>query len=130
VSAVRIEQTLRDGCVIVALHGGLDVGTASLVQDVLLRRLSERPPAVVCDLAGLDAIDVVCATVFSTAARPAFRWPETGLFLAGARGSVARVLVAAGVAETVPVYRTVDEAIAQRLALSPTSIEGAATLDG
>ena len=116
---MRIEQTTRDGCVIVSVHGGLDVGTAPFLQHVLLRRLSERPSAVVCDLAGLDAIDVICATVFSTAARPASRWPETALVLAAARECVTRVLVAAGVPETVPVYPTVDAAIARRSALSP-----------
>jgi anti-sigma B factor antagonist len=115
---VRIEQTTRDGCVVIAIHGGLDAGTAPFLQRVLLRRLSERPPAVVCDLSGLDTIDVICATVFSTAARPASRWPDTELLLAGARDSVTRILVAAGVPAAVPVYPTVDAAITRRSALS------------
>lgn len=114
---MRIEETTRDGCVIVALHGGLDVSTAPFLHHVLLKRLGERPPAVICDLAGLDAIDVVCATVFSTAARPAARWPDTELVLAAASSRIAGVLGQARVAETVPVYRTVDEAVACHAAL-------------
>jgi len=121
VSAVRIEETTRDGCVIVALHGGLDVGAAAFLQRLLLRRLSERPPVVVCDLAALEAIDIICATVFSTAARPAARWQDTELALAAVRDPVAAILHRAGAAETVPVYRTVDEAVAHRSALARTS---------
>lgn len=114
---VRIEQTTRDGCVIVAVHGGLDAGSAPFLQHILLKRLSERPRAVICDLAGLEAIDVICATVFSTAARPATRWPDTGLVLAGAPDAVATVLSRARVAESVPLYPTVDEAITQHATL-------------
>jgi anti-anti-sigma factor len=117
VSAVRIEETTRDGCVIVALHGALDAGTAPFLQHLLLKRLSERPLAVVCDLAGLEAIDVICATVFSSAARPAARWPDTALVLAAMRSPIAAVLDRARVTELVPRFATVDDAIARHTAL-------------
>ena len=59
----------------------------------LLKDLSDRPFALVCDLAGVDILEPVCATVFSTVANhPASRWPDTSFLLCGAQPLVAEIL--------------------------------------
>ena len=48
---MQIERTWRDGCVVVALTGQLNLFTAPQVQLVLRKELGEQPLAVICDLA-------------------------------------------------------------------------------
>jgi anti-anti-sigma regulatory factor len=45
-----IEQSVQDGCIILALIGNLDTAAAPEVRRVLLRCLAEQPDSVVCDL--------------------------------------------------------------------------------
>jgi anti-anti-sigma regulatory factor len=90
---VELDHSTRDGCLVVTITGQINLFTAPRIQRVLLKDLAERPYGVVCDLSGVDAIDPVCATVFSTVANhPSSDWPMTGFLLCGARPAVAKVL--------------------------------------
>jgi anti-anti-sigma factor len=110
---VRIDQSTRDGCAILAPVGELDLAAVPSLRQVLLRRLREQPVAVICDLSGLVSVDEACATVFATVANhPSSRWPETNLLLCCARPAVSAVLESLGVPQYLPVHPTVEDALA------------------
>jgi anti-anti-sigma regulatory factor/anti-sigma regulatory factor (Ser/Thr protein kinase) len=109
---MQIDRTMRDGCTVVAFAGSINLFTAPQVQRVLLKDLAERPYAIVCELSGVDAIDPVCVTVFSTVANhPATDWPATAFLLCGARPAVARELGRLAVPHFLPMYDTLEEAL-------------------
>jgi anti-anti-sigma factor len=117
---VRIDQSTRDGCTILAPVGDLDLAAVPSLRQVLLKRLSEQPMAVICDLSGLASVDEACAAVFVTvASHPSSRWPETNLLLCGARPAVAAVLERLGVPQYLPVHPTVDDALAHAVVRPP-----------
>jgi anti-anti-sigma regulatory factor len=65
--------------------GQISLSTAPSIQRGLLKDLAEQPPAIICDLSGVDTLDPVCATIFATVANhPTSRWPATTLLLCGA----------------------------------------------
>jgi anti-anti-sigma factor len=134
---MQINHSTHDGCLVVALGGQVTVATAPRIQRVLLKDLASRPPAVVCDLSGVDALDPVCATVFSTVANhPASAWPATSLLLCGAQPAVAEVLGSLGVPHFLPLYASLEQALGdalvrprhprQELRLAPTTTAPAA----
>ncbi|HET9558261.1 MAG TPA: STAS domain-containing protein, partial [Actinomycetota bacterium] len=134
---MEIDRTMRDGCTVVGLTGSINLFTAPQVQRVLLKDLGERPYAIICDLGDVDAIDAVCATVFSTVANhPSSDWPATAFLLCGARPAVAEVLEQLAVPHFLPLYDTVEDALDQvaarplylkdELRLAPTATAPAA----
>ena len=117
---MRIEQSSRDGCAILAPVGALDLTGVVPLRQTLLKRLSERPLAVICDLSGLSSAEPACAMVFATvASHPASHWPETSLLLCGARPAVAAVLDRQRTEEVLPVYPTLEDALACAVARPP-----------
>jgi anti-sigma regulatory factor (Ser/Thr protein kinase)/anti-anti-sigma regulatory factor len=117
---MQIDRTMRDGCIVVGLTGTINLFTTSRVQRVLLKDLGERPYAIICDLAGVDAIDPVCATVFSTVANhPSSDWPATAFLLCAARPVVAEELKRLAVLPFLPLCDTVEEALDQVAARPP-----------
>jgi anti-sigma regulatory factor (Ser/Thr protein kinase)/anti-anti-sigma regulatory factor len=117
---MEIQHSTRDGCLIVSLTGSIDLFSVSGLQRALLKDLSEEPFALICDLAGVDNLDPVCATVFSTVANhPASRWPTTNFLLCGARLPVAEVLGRLQVPHFMRLLADVDEAIDQAVAHPP-----------
>lgn len=118
--AVRIDQSTRDGCAILAPVGELDLAAVPSLRQVLVRRLSEQPVAVICDLSRLASVDEACATVFATVANhPSSRWPETNLVLCGAQPAVAAVLEHLSVPQYLPVHPTIEDALARAVARPP-----------
>jgi anti-anti-sigma factor len=116
---VELHHSMRDGCIVVTLTGPINLFTAPRIQRALLKDLAERPYGIVCDLAGVDSIDPVCATVFSTVANhPSSDWPATSFLLCGALPEVARVLERVAVPHFLPLYATVEEAL-DRVAARP-----------
>lgn len=109
---MQIDRTMRDGCVIVALTGPINLFTVPQVQRALLKDLADRPYGIVCDLTGVDSLDPVCATVFSTVANhPSSDWPATAFLLFGAQPAVAEVLERLAVPHFLPVYDTLEDAL-------------------
>ena len=102
---MEIRRSTRDGCMVIAFTGSIDMLTVSRVRRALLKDLSEEPYALVCDLAGVDPLDPVCATVFSTVANhPASDWPTTSFLLCGAQPEVAEILGRLQVPHFLPLY--------------------------
>jgi anti-anti-sigma regulatory factor/anti-sigma regulatory factor (Ser/Thr protein kinase) len=121
---MQIERTWRDGCVVVALTGQLNLFTAPQVQRQLRKELGEQPLAVICDLAGVDVVDPVCANLFSTVANhPSSHWPGSTFLLCGARPAVAEILGRLRVPQFVRLCRDVDEALDRAFARPPYLVE-------
>jgi anti-anti-sigma regulatory factor/anti-sigma regulatory factor (Ser/Thr protein kinase) len=117
---MQIDRTMRDGCIVVAMTGSINLFTAPQVQRVLLKDLADRPYAIVCDLNGVDSLDPVCATVFSTVANhPSSDWPATAFLLCGAGPAVAEVLERLAAPHFLPLYDTLEEALDQVAARPP-----------
>lgn len=115
-----IEQSAQDGCIVLALIGNLDVAAAPQVQRVLLRCLAEQPDPVVCDLSELATLDPVCATVFAAVAhRPASQWPDSSILLCCANPAVADVLRRLRMPYFLPVFDTLDQAMAHARSRPP-----------
>jgi LuxR family transcriptional regulator, maltose regulon positive regulatory protein len=126
---MRIVQSIRQGCVVLTLAGRLDLAAAPQLQRAILKQLGERPPAIVCDLGQVAAIDPLCVGVFTAIRHPTLGWPDTQLVLANAQPAVADALVGAGVARYLAMYPSLEQALAgarsrpprlrERLALGP-----------
>jgi anti-anti-sigma factor len=115
-----IEHSARDGCIVVTLVGQLDLATAPKVRRALLKHLADQPDAVICDLAGVATINPACASVFAAVAhRPRSRWPDSHLLLCGARPAVAATLTRQGTPRFLPVYDTLDQALAHARSRPP-----------
>jgi anti-anti-sigma factor len=111
---MRIQESTRDGCTIIALTGHLDHAAAPSLQPLLLRRLREQPLAVICDLTGVWTLDPACAGVFATAAHhPASGWITPKLLLCGAQPQVATILARLPDPHQLPVCHSVEDAINQ-----------------
>jgi anti-anti-sigma factor len=109
---MEIQHSMRDGCVIVAFTGSIDLFSVSQIQRSLLKELSGQPYALICDLSGVQHLDPVCGTVFSTvASHPSSRWPTTNFLLCGAQPPVAGILRRLELSRFLPLYATLEEAL-------------------
>jgi len=117
---MEIQRSTRDGCVVVAFTGSIDLFSVSQVQRALLKDFSDQPLALICDLAGVDTLDPVCATVFSTVANhPASRWPDTSFLLCGAQPPVAEILDRLQVPHFLQMYASLQDALDAAMARPP-----------
>ena len=117
---MEIDRTMRDGCIVVGLTGPINLFTAPRVQRALLKDLADRPYGIVCDLAGVESLDPVCATVFATVANhPSSDWPATAFLLCNAQPAVAEVLERLSVPHFLPLYATLEDALDQVAARPP-----------
>jgi len=110
---VNIEQSLRDDCVVLALHGRLDSSRAPRVLRSLRQSQRQRPAAVVVDLTGVSALDTGAAMVLVAAARPVTGRPGRAVLLCGARPAVATALREVGGSHLAPLFATVEDALAE-----------------
>jgi anti-anti-sigma factor len=65
-AAMRIEQSSQQGSVVLSLAGRIDLETAPQLQRAVLKQLAEQPRAIICDLRQVEAIDPLCAGVFTS----------------------------------------------------------------
>jgi anti-anti-sigma regulatory factor/anti-sigma regulatory factor (Ser/Thr protein kinase) len=118
---MEIQHSMTDGCRVVTLSGSIDLLSAPRIQRALLKDLSGEPLAVICDLAGVDTLDPVCATVFATVANhPSSRWPTTSFLLCGAQPAVAEILGLLTVPHFLRLYPGVEEAVDAAVARPPS----------
>jgi LuxR family transcriptional regulator, maltose regulon positive regulatory protein len=116
---MRIQQSNQQGCVVLTLAGRLDPAAAPQLQRAILKQLAEHPPAIICDLGQVEAIDPLCAGLFTSIRHPALDWPGTALVLCGTRPAVADTLVRHGVARRLAMYPSLDQALAGARAQPP-----------
>ena len=114
---MEIRRSTQDGCMVITFTGSIDMLTVSRVRRALLKDLSEEPFALICDLAGVDHLDPVCATVFVTVANhPSSLWPATSFLLVAPSRRWPRPWAGSGAALPAAVRRVtraVDEAVAR-----------------
>jgi anti-anti-sigma regulatory factor len=118
-AALKIEQSTHNDYVRLVLHGDLNLVTAPQVRRTLAKQLAEQPPAIICDLTGVTALDPRCASLFSSVRGPASPWPGTTVVLCSARPPVDAVLNRLQVPLHLPVCDTFDEAIQHALDRPP-----------
>jgi len=117
---MEIQRSTQNGSLVVAFTGSIDPYSVSQVQRTLLKGLSEQPEALICDLSGVDSLDLVCARVFSTVANhPSSRWPTTSLRLCAAQPQVAEMLNRLEVPHFLRLYASVQEALGAASARPP-----------
>ncbi len=116
---MKIEHSIRQHYIVLTMTGRLDLAAAPRIQQVLLKHLSDQPPALICDLSGVEAIDPVCAGVFTAVRHRASNWPATSLVLCCARPAVADLLTQLRVPHFLPLYQTLDQALAHARARPP-----------
>jgi LuxR family maltose regulon positive regulatory protein len=116
---MQLQQSSQQGCVVLTLAGRLDLADAPQLQQAILKRLAQQPPAIVCDLSQVEAIDPLCAGVFTSIRHPALSWPGTALLLCGTRPTVADTLLQQGVASRLAMYPSLDQALANAHAQPP-----------
>jgi LuxR family maltose regulon positive regulatory protein len=126
---MRIGHSSHQGYEVLTLAGRLDLAAAVQVRGAVLKQLAEDPPAIICDLAQVEAVDLACAGVFTSIRHPALGWPGTALVLCRTPPAVADILVRQGVTHFLAMYPTMDQALAgvrdrpdwvcERLALGP-----------
>jgi LuxR family transcriptional regulator, maltose regulon positive regulatory protein len=116
---MQLQQSSQQGCVVLTLAGRLDLADAPQLQQAILKQLAQQPPAIVCDLSQVEAIDPLCAGVFTSIRHPALSWPGTALLLCGTRPTVADTLLQQGVASRLAMYPSLDQALANAHARPP-----------
>jgi LuxR family maltose regulon positive regulatory protein len=109
---MQIEQSSQQGSVVLSLTGRIDLAAAPQLQRAVLKQLAEQPPAIICDLRHVEAIDPLCAAVFTSIRHPALGWPGTALVLCGAQPAVAEILMRDGIARRLALYPSLDRALA------------------
>jgi anti-anti-sigma regulatory factor/anti-sigma regulatory factor (Ser/Thr protein kinase) len=117
---MEIQHSTTDGCLVVTLIGSIDLASAPQIQCALVKDLSEEPFALICDLAGVDTLDPVCATVFASVANhPSSHWPATSFLLCGAQPPVAEILGLLTVPHFLELYASLQNALDAALARPP-----------
>ncbi|WIM99464.1 ATPase [Actinoplanes oblitus] len=100
----------RDGCVIVAVRGRLDLRGAPGLRTALLKCLAEQPRALLVDLAGMSLGDETSPALFTAVTRLATDWPGTPVLLCAPQPDVSRLL-SRGRFGTLQVRAEVGEAV-------------------
>lgn len=109
---ITFEVEHRDEMVIVRLDGGLTSRSAPVVRGVLLKCLAECPTALIVDVGGVVADSDLPLTVFRAAQRQAERWPGIPVVLCRPGPALADRLAGQAMVRHLPVYRTLEEAVA------------------
>jgi anti-sigma B factor antagonist len=110
VAELRITMEPSDAAMVVAVHGELDVVCSQRFDDSLTEAGAARD-RVVLDMSGVDFMDT---TALAVIVRHWRRQTEAGgmLLLAGARYRYVKALWITGLADRLPMYAGVDEALA------------------
>jgi anti-anti-sigma regulatory factor/anti-sigma regulatory factor (Ser/Thr protein kinase) len=117
---MEIQHSTKDGCLVVAFTGSINLFSVSQIQRALLKDLSAEPYALICDLSGVQELDPVCATVFATVANhPSSRWPVTSFLLCCAQPPVAEILGLLTVPHFLELYASLDDALDAAVARPP-----------
>ena len=110
VEGLRLSSTYRDGAMIVAVGGELDVVTSRQFDEYLTQARGEHS-RVILDLSAVDFMDTGSLAVIVG------HWKQLTaaggtLMLAGARYRYTKTLWITGLANRLPLYDSVDEAVA------------------
>jgi anti-sigma regulatory factor (Ser/Thr protein kinase)/anti-anti-sigma regulatory factor len=102
----------HDEVIVVRLDGTLILASVPAVRAVLAKCLAECPTALIVDLGGVALDSDLPLTVFRTVQRQAAYWPGIPVLLAGPSPALADRMAHLVMARHLPIYDTVQDAIA------------------
>ncbi|BBY19697.1 STAS domain-containing protein [Mycolicibacterium litorale] len=104
---------------VLTIRGTLDSRTYRTLRDRVIKAALESPAAVVVDVTGLDVPAESAWAVFTSARWHVARWPEVPILLVCEHDSGRSAIKRNGIARYVPLYPTVDDALAALSAAEP-----------
>lgn len=110
--ALRVCAATVDHATVLTAHGVLDTSTYRVLRDEIIKAALEEPSAVIVEVSNLTVPAESALAVFTSARWHVGRWPETPIILACSTIAGRSAIRRNGVARYVPVYPTVDDAIA------------------
>jgi anti-sigma B factor antagonist len=120
--SLTVQSEQRDGVVVIAVSGELDMATAPQLQAHITEQLEGGHNRLVFDLSEVSFCDSTGLSVFVRAENSV---DETGgaVRLAAPQRGVRRILEVSGLVEVLPTYGSVDDAIAADATTSPAPAE-------
>ena len=108
------------GAVVLTADGVLDSSTYQTLRDVIIKTALDEPDAIVVDVAWLAVPAESAWVVFTSARWHVGAWPEVPIVLICSHPAVRAAITRHGIDRYVPVYSTVDEALATLAAVGGT----------
>jgi anti-sigma B factor antagonist len=109
-------ETTFKGVRLVAIGGELDISTSSRVRELLSEAAKDAERPLVIDLTRCEFIDSTGLATLLHGAKPAQNG-ESNVALVSAGGEVRKLLELTAIDRTIPVFSTVDEAVAAVLSI-------------
>ncbi len=116
---LHIGMTVTDDGVVLTPVGVLGISTAPRLRRVLLSLIADQPPAVIVDLNRVHVQTSAALSLFAAAARRSAQWADVPIVLVSDSPVAGRSLNTLAIARFVPVYPTMDVAVASIRRLPP-----------
>jgi anti-anti-sigma factor len=97
---------------LLTVEGVLDSSTYLTLRDAVIKAALDEPRAVLVDVSGLDVPASSAWSVFTSARWHVSTWPDVPVILLSGHASGRRAIASSGVTRYVPVYATVEAALA------------------
>ena len=107
-----------NGVRVVAVRGELDIATSPQVRELLAEAPTDRAQPLVIDLAHCDFIDSTGLAALLHGAKPAQNG-ESRVAIVSPAGDVRRMLELTAIDQSIPVFGSLEEAVAAVLATGP-----------
>jgi anti-anti-sigma factor len=111
-STVTVSEDTVGSVAVLTATGALDATTYLLLRDRIIKAALDEPQSVIVDIGRLTIGTESALAVFTSAQWHVGRWPETPIALVSEHDAVRRAIARNGVARYVPVYATVQDALA------------------
>lgn len=111
-SRVTVSAVATAPAQIVTVTGVLDGSTYATVRDQVIKAALDEPAAVIVDVNALDAPAPSAWSVFTSAQWHVSTWPDVPIMLVCANDAVRATITRNGITRYVPVYPTIEAALA------------------
>ena len=118
VQRFEVNAEIINGVRVVAVRGELDIATSPQVRELLAEAATDRAQPLVIDLARCDFIDSTGLAALLHGAKPAQNG-ESRVAIVSPAGDVRRMLELTAIDQSIPVFGSLEEAVAAVLATGP-----------